>query len=394
MRLFSLFVVSLCLVLVTPESGWGENAGPVQLRGASFAGLHRKALRGGDVRILFLGGSITQNTQGHSAIVPQWIQRRYPQANVEGINGGLSSTCSNAGAFRFASLIRKHAPIDLLVVEFAVNDDQDAGHDLASAIRGMEGVVRRAKREGMDVLMVQYVNPPLLESVQTGEPATALRAHRLVADRYGVPTADIVVALAESIKQGGMDWKQYGGVHPNAAGYEFASRVITDALASLLSAPSQEAAPLPEPLDAGSYSAGRWVSPGEARFTGEWLHGHPSRELIPKGAIREQYAAYPLARSGQPGSALELEFEGTAVGAFVLAGPDAGQLGVSIDGGPVREIELYHRYSRGLNYPRMVMFADGLKPGRHRVSLTLLETHHPQSVGSAINLLYFGVHLP
>lgn len=105
------------------------------------------------------------------------------------------------------------------------------------------------------------------------------------------------------------------------------------------------------------------------------------------------YADYPLLRSFTPGASLRLRFEGRSVGAFLLAGPDAGIVEVRIDGGEPREVDLYHNpYSRRLNYPRTRIFADGLKPGSHLLELSLSSKRNPASKGTACSLLYFAVN--
>ena len=380
-----------CLQVV--GQGLVSDTGAIQLRGASFASIHAKASAGESLRIVSLGGSITQNGRGHTGLIPEWFRKRYPGTEVIGVNAGLSSTCSHTGAFRMDSVISDNTPIDLLVVEYAVNDDQDAGHNYAEAVRGMEGIVRRAQKEGIAIIMVLYVNEHLLETVQEGKQGTSLRAHRAVADHYGIPSVDVVIALAAAIDSGTMNWKQYGGVHPGGDGYAFVTGMVTDALKSLLKSPSAADSNPPIPsLDPHNYSRARWSAPSDADFQGDWLHGHPTRESLPLGGIRKDYLEYPLARSDAPGARLRFQFEGNAVGAFVLSGPDAGSILVSIDGRSPREIDLFHRYSKGLNYPRMIVFAEGLEPGCHTLDLEISETHHSESVGHAVNILYLGVN--
>jgi hypothetical protein len=111
------------------------------------------------------------------------------------------------------------------------------------------------------------------------------------------------------------------------------------------------------------------------------------------GSIRKDYLDYPLARSATPGSRLRFCFEGNAVSAFVLAGPDAGTVTVRIDGGQSSEMDLFHDpYSKGLNYPRTVILADGLASGKHELELTVSTQKNAASQGHAINLLYLGVN--
>ena len=95
-------------------------------------------------RIAFIGGSITQ-MNGYRPMVSQWLKQRFPATKFEFINAGISSTCSHTGAFRLNDHILSKGKIDLLFIEFAVNDDQDAQHSRRNCILGMEGIIRQAK---------------------------------------------------------------------------------------------------------------------------------------------------------------------------------------------------------------------------------------------------------
>ena len=93
-----------------------------------------------------------------------------------------------------------------------------------------------------------------------------------------------------------------------------------------------------------------------------------------------------------PGAELALDFEGTAVGAYLLAGPDAGIAEASIDGGPWKQIETYHRFSSGLHYPRTVMFDADLSPGEHTLRLRIGKRENPQRLGTAMRILQFAAN--
>ena len=88
--------------------------------------------------------------------------------------------------------------------------------------------------------------------------------------------------------------------------------------------------------------------------------------------------------SDQSNDVVTFKFEGRAVGAFVLAGPDAGTLEVSIDNEPFRAIDLYHHYSNDLHYPRTVMFATELPKKIHTVSIRLAK---PKKTGWSLEQL-------
>ncbi|MEC9094264.1 MAG: SGNH/GDSL hydrolase family protein, partial [Planctomycetota bacterium] len=71
---------------------------------------------------------------------------------------------------------------------------------------------------------------------------------------------------------------------------------------------------------------------------------------------------------------------------------DCGQVEVSLDGGIWKTVELYHRFSRGLHYPRTVMLFTDLEAGDHQLRMRVSENRHPQSKGHAIRVLRLGVN--
>ena len=364
----------------------------VDLRQGSLGELAAKAAAGDEICIVTLGGSITQKADGHSRMIPDWFQQRFPGAKVKSHNAGLSSTCSHSGAFRLRKHVLDRKP-DLLVVEFSVNDDQDARHPYDEAVKGMEGIVRHAHSDNVPVLMILFVNDHLLKAAQSGKAASSVRAHLAVADHYGVPTVNVPQALARAIEEGRMDWKAYGGVHPNRDGYRFVCDYVNQAAAQLLKRPARIRTILPSRLKMTSFVGGAWREPAGATYSPGWQVGKADRRLLVAGGFRKDYQSYPMAVASEPGASLTLDFEGTAVGAFLLAGPDAGQVEVRVDGGKPRIVDLYHDpYSRGLHYPRTRIFADGLERGRHTLSLKVLSSHHPKSKGTACALLYFAVN--
>lgn len=89
-------------------------------------------------------------------------------------------------------------------------------------------------------------------------------------------------------------------------------------------------------------------------------------------------------------ASLSCQFERVAVGAYLLAGPDAGMVQYRIDEGDWQAVDLLHRYSKGLYYPRTVMFGVGLVRGQH---LFELKTQPAKSAerGSAVRILAFAV---
>ncbi len=365
--------------------------GNVELRG-NLAASRRAFERSKTGRVAFMGGSITE-MEGFRPMVCEMLRSQYPDTAFQFINAGIASTCSTTGAFRIEPDVLAGGRVDLLFVEFAVNDDQDAMHTRAECIRGMEGIVRHALATNpqMDIVFTYFVNEGMLATLGAGKIPLTIEAHEAVAKHYGIPVVNLANEVAEEIRSGRLTWAQYGGVHPAPFGNAICARMITELFSRAAAAPdaSTEAGRLPEEIDRFNYAHGHFIDPGAAKPGAGWTLGVPDWGSL-AGAKRSRFTSIPMLSGTTPDASAALEFEGTAVGAYVVAGPDAGIVEASVDGEPPREIDLYHPFSSGLHYPRTVMFATELKPGRHTVSLRI--ANRTKSGGHAVRIIQFCVN--
>lgn len=375
-----------------PAVPFGAN---VQLRG-NLDNARLKFERTGQGTVAFMGGSITE-MNGYRPMVCDLLKRRFPKTDFKFIQAGISSTCSNTGAFRLERDVLAEGPIDLFFVEFAVNDDQDGHFTRAECIRGMEGVIRHIRQAcpNADIVMTFFVNESMLATLQAGKTPLTIEAHGAVASHYEVSTINLAKEVAVEITAGTLTWKVYGGVHPAPAGNSICARMIDELMNRAWVKPLAETAvpvarPLPAaPLDPQSYFAGHFVDPKEAKIKSGWTLGVPDWKAL-KGGKRSRFTSLPMLSAAEPGAEATLAFEGRAVGAFIVAGPDAGVAEASIDGGPFKTVDLYHAYSKDLHYPRTVMLASGLAPGKHTLTLRIANETH--SAGHAMRIMQFGVN--
>ena len=345
--------------------------------------------------VAFLGGSITERN-GFRPLVCDLLTRRFPQTKFTFTNAGIASTCSTTGAFRLAADVLDKGPVDLLFVEFAVNDDQDAGHTRQECIRGMEGIVRHlwAHNPDANVVFLYFVNPSILKTIQDEKVPLTIGSHEEVARRYGIPAVNVAGALAKDIAAGTMTWERYGGVHPARPGNELCAGLVDELLKRSWKNPLPANAvltkhALPEaPLDPNNYGNGRFIDPKKAVAGPGWKLETPDWKKLP-GACRERFREVPLLCATKAGAELTLEFTGKAVGAYLLAGPDAGNVETSVDGSPFVRVDLFHRFSRNLHYPRTVMFAADLKPGKHTLKLRMADQKNKDSSGHAARIIQF-----
>ncbi len=248
-------------------------------------------------RVAFMGGSITQ-MNGYRPMVAARLKKLFPETMFEFINAGISSTCSTTGAFRLRSQVLEKGKIDLFFIEFAVNDDQDAGHAYRECVRGMEGIIRQARsvQPKMDIIVTHFVNPGMLRDLQSGKMPVPMAAHEEVLKKYGVSTIFLAREVADRIKAGTLTWKEFGGTHPGPAGNAIAAQMIGSLLKTAWSKPvaqAQKDHPMPsEAIDQGSYFNGVFLSPGGSA-NDDWKWQVPNWKEIP-GGFRGTFAGMKL----------------------------------------------------------------------------------------------------
>jgi len=389
----TLFLLAALLSFVAPLAEANEPTSPnVHFRG-SLANSRLRFERDKLGHVAFMGGSITE-MNGYRPIVMENLAKRFPDTKFTFTNAGISSTCSTTGAHRLATDVLAKGPVDLFFVEFAVNDDQDAQHARRECIRGLEGIVRqlRAQNPGADIVITYFVNERMLAEIDAGKLPLTIESHEAVAEHYDISSVNLAKELSDRIKAGTFTWKQYGGVHPAKPGNTLCAGLIEELFAKAWKGPRPGMAvdhvPPAKPLDEGHYGKGRFIDLDAAKADSNWTLAKPDWKAIP-GSWRDRYRELPMLQAAKPGAELTLPFDGQAIGAFLLAGPDAGMLEVSIDGGETRTIDLFHNYSKGLHYPRSVLVATDLKPGPHVLKLRVSDKHNEMSKGTAVRLIHF-----
>ena len=346
--------------------------------------------------IAFIGGSITE-MNGYRPMVYAMLEKRFPQTNFTFTQAGISSTCSDTGAFRLARDVLSKGPLDMLFVEFAVNDDQDGQKSLQNALRGMEGVIAQARRHNpkVDIVMTFFANQNILDHLGKNKNPPSIAAHTKVAEHYGVSVNNLAQELSDLINAGKMDWKKYGGVHPNQYGNTMCASMIGNSLLDVWSKPltknaKSKAHPKVSPLDPFSYVSGRFLDFNQIEIDKSWKKGIPDWPKENEGKVRPRFLGVPFIYANQAGAKLKIKFNGTAIGAYILSGPDTAIIRCSIDGKHNKEIDTLHRHS-GFNYPMTVMFFNELKDDKHTLELEILQNRKGRirEGGEAIRILHF-----
>ena len=131
------------------------------------------------------------------------------------INGGISGELSAEGLQRLPALLEQHRPN--LVILCHGGNDLLAKNDEAAIKANLDAMIRLAKDQGADVILIGVPKPGLL--------LRAPRFYQDLATRHGIPYDSKTIPKIISSRALKSDY-----VHPNAAGY----KQIADSIAELI----------------------------------------------------------------------------------------------------------------------------------------------------------------
>jgi len=346
--------------------------------------------------VAFMGGSITES-DGWRNKVCQYLKEKFPETNFEFINAGIASTGSTPGAFRLSSEVLSKGKIDLLFEEAAVNDRTN-GFDSLAQIRGMEGIVRHAKRSNpqMDIVLMHFVDPDKLTDYKNGVIPSEIQNHERVAEHYQVNSIHLAKEVYERIKNKEFTWADdFKDLHPSPFGQEVYFQSIKTFLNNAFNGISSSARysvnPLPTLLNDGSYDKGRYLSIKKAEIKSDFMSVDSWKPQEGAGT-RKQYVNIPALIGEKPDAAFQLEFTGNTIGICVASGPDAGIISYSIDGKPFKNLDLFTRWSENLHLPWYLMLGQSLNEKKHTLRVRILSEKNHKSKGNACRILHFLVN--
>ncbi len=346
-------------------------------------------------RVAYIGGSITASP-GWRDLTCDILKKRFPETAFDFINAGVGGTNSTFGAFRLQEDAFKNGPVDLLFLEFAVNDDGEPTAD-SRRLRAMEGIVRHARglNPNIDILMLYFADKGKVETYRKGETPVVIQDHEKVAAQYGIPVIHLAKEVTRRIDAGQFDWPQFSRdtCHPLERGHA----VYAECIETMLDAVWDKKAPadaepraheMPPPLDPGNYERGRFISLEQAKVVKDWnrvSQWDTEKKCNYGGAV-------DVLATETPGAILDLEFEGTLIGISAIAGMDAGILEVVIDGSTPQKFDLFDGYCEQFHRPICRVLAENLSQGKHQLRLTMSAENNPKSMGHAARILKFAAN--
>lgn len=341
-----------------------------------------KLQAGGEVRVAYLGGSITA-AAGWRVQTREWFAEQFPQAQVREINAAIGGTGSDLGVFRVARDVLQHRP-DLLFVEFAVNDGGAAPGRIWQA---MEGIVRQtwAADPRTDICFVYTYRVGYEGELQQGQCPRAAAAMEMLADHYRIPSINVALRVVQLQRDGKLVFQtdaptadgvirfSSDGVHPLEAGHRIYTEVIGDAVRAMQPAAQgvDHGPKLGQPFVADHWQAAKMVPLQPEMLRGKWVPLDAQSPLARSFGSRMG----TLWETEEAGSQIQFRFRGAQAKLYDLLGPDGGQVLITVDGQtrdkPVLRFDSYCTYHRIAT----LGIAEGLDPDEiHTVTVEV----HPQ----------------
>ncbi len=351
-------------------------------------------IRKGTPTIAFLGGSITYG-HGWRDSVCQYLQNKFPKAKFHFINAGIPSLGSLPDAFRFQRNVLDSGQIDLLFIEAAVNDCVNET-DSITQVKSLEGIVRHARKKNpkMDIILMSFAGPEKLKDYGKGRIPITVGNHELVAIHYHLPSINLAKEVYDKIGAGEFSWeKDFKDVHPSPFGHKIYFHTINELLGKCFDKGKMMVAKkisytLPLPLNKWNFENGKYFPIQRANLQRGW-------KLVenwqPKDKVktREGFVNRTILEATMPGASLSLKFKGTAIGVAIVAGPDTGEIGYSIDGKIYHTVDLYTQWSSQIYLPWFVLLSGNLENKNHVLQLRIAKDKNPKSKGTACRIVYF-----
>lgn len=329
---------------------------------------------GSDVKIAYLGGSITEANNGWRDQSFNWLKSRYPTANLSQVNAGIGGTGSDLGVFRLQKDVLAHNP-DLVFVEFAVNDNALSPQIIHKT---MEGIVRQIWKadQQTDICFVYTVTETTAPTLVNGGITNAMQAMEDIAAHYSIPSVLMCDSVIQLYKQGALIFKglpqdhpgkivfSKDGTHPYPeTGHMLYAATLSQALDSFSQITAPPAGPLVAAMDAGNWENALMISANELVYSGPWTTVTTADTIIPGHMLNK----FPHLRRGDSSQApvATIQYNGTLAGLYDVVGPGCGQLEIYVDGILLFKKKRFDKYST--YYRPQYFYYKDIAAGNHTV---------------------------
>lgn len=343
----------------------------------------RQAIARGALKVGFLGGSITdpRGRDRWSDCVCSWLNARLPGVQLEIENAAIGATGSLSALLRVQREILDRN-CDLVFVEYAVNDN---GEDVVERRRSREGLIRKLKKAGCDVVCTYTFCKEMLDDMNAGRVPASIADFEILTEHYDVSSIWMAAYAIEQVHCGLLRWEEWlpDGLHPANCGSRYYAKTVCDFLEEeLKSVEAPEDTPLPAPVDPCCWENAYEMDLKKAHTQGPW------RIQNVMGLAGFTHA---LANTAVRGSA-QFEFEGLGFALTLNFGKLAPDFYWQIDDGEETLCRLSrHEWMPKDGWPRSVVLWHGEQPGRHTIRIRPVMDGASTAEGSVFEIADVGI---
>ncbi|MDD4921290.1 MAG: SGNH/GDSL hydrolase family protein [Bacteroidales bacterium] len=331
------------------------------------------------VRIGYIGGSITEMPQGWRDLTFGWFRATFPLTAIYQVDATIGGTGSGLAAVRMEHDLLAGNP-DLIFVEYAVNGTGVPPYNAREPmVRTIEGIVRKtwAMYPNTDICFVYTTALNMCNALVQGKPQQPSVFMEEVADYYGIPSIHMGIQVAKLLAEGKLVFKAdptenantivftRDGTHalPESGQPIYASTVIRY-LTEMSKQPAKKDHKLPKPMMADNWQNSKMVDVSETKMSGEWTKLPENHDL----SVKFQ-RFMPSIYQAKPGSVMSFKFKGKVLGIYDCIGPGSGNIEITIDG----QKEVIFRFDQWCdNYRKNNFFMKEMEDKVHEVSVRVL----------------------
>lgn len=214
-----------------------SGAEKMNIRYPSVAKVMSKARKGGEITVVFLGGSLTWGANASAPNITSWrgrtmaeLKKRYPAAHWEFADAAIGATGSSLGIFRLERDVFSHDP-DLVILDFTLNDRLSGGVDgfADQKNQSYEALIRTCLKRNVAVFPVFTAGREHVEHPDINKWQRRLEHIRLF-EAYQLEYADILGVMHREYHTGRIDtdglWaaEYFDSTHPHDRGYAVYTR--------------------------------------------------------------------------------------------------------------------------------------------------------------------------
>lgn len=299
---------------------------------------------GQEVRVAYLGGSITETGDGWRPQTTAWLAKTWPNAKIHEIHAAIGATGSELGVYRLRQHVLQYKP-DLLFVEFAVND---GGNNPQKIWRQFEGIIRQTWKANpkIDIVFCYTIVSGMIDDCRKGKYPNTASAMEQIADFYDIPSINFGPRVVKMLDNGKLIFKgesapkgvvlfSKDATHPIASGSALYVQDIDRAFKAMDdSKPMDHQTKLKKIFIAGNLENATMTPITSEQLKGNW------RKLN----YNERYGYYnkwldQVWVTNTPGSRVEFQFKGRHASIADIPSTNGGQIWITVDGvktGPVQ----------------------------------------------------------